>query len=127
MFLGAKITLLLPILYCGPLLIAHAAVAGSCDSRHEVQTLITVCACLLAAFWIIDDQRQRCPLCLRMLTNPARVGERSRSLLSFSGMEYVCSKGHGLLHIPDYPTSWFASQRWLSLDSSWGILFQHGR
>jgi len=126
MFLGAKIALLLPILYCGPLLIAHAAVATSRGSRHELQTLITVCACLLAALWIIDDQRQRCPHCLRVLTNPARVGDRSRCLLSFSGMEYACSEGHGLMHVPDYPTSWFASQRWLALDASWRTLFQHG-
>ncbi len=109
----------------GPLLIAHAFRADSRDSRYEMQTIITVCACPLAAFWIVDDQRQRCPRCLRVLTNPARVGERSRSLLSFSGMEYVCSEGHGLLHVPDYPTSWFASQRWLALDSSWHILFQN--
>ncbi len=126
-FLGAKIALLLPMLYCGPLLIAHAAVASSRDSRHDLQTLVTVCACLLAVFWIVDDQRRRCPLCLRVLANPARVGERSRSLLSFSGIEYVCSEGHGLLHVPDYPTSWFPSQRWLALDSSWRILFQNGR
>jgi hypothetical protein len=126
-FLVAKIALLLPMLFCGPLLIAHAAVASSRDARYDLQTLVTVCACLMAVFWIVDDQRQRCPRCLRMLRNPARVGERSRSLLSFSGMEYVCSEGHGLLHVPDYPTSWFASQRWLALDSSWRILFQHGR
>ena len=126
-FLGAKIALLLPVLYCGPLPIAHAFGTGPHDSRYDLQAIVTVCACLLAAFWIVDDQRRRCPLCLRVLTNPARVGERSRSLLSFSGIEFVCSEGHGLLHVPDYPTSWFSSQRWLALDSSWRILFQNGR
>jgi hypothetical protein len=126
-FLGAKIALLLPVLYCGPLPIAHAFGTGPRDSRYDLQAFVTICACLLAVFWIVDDQRRRCPLCLRMLTNPARVGERSRSLLSFSGIEYVCSDGHGLLHVPDYPTSWFESQRWLALDSSWLILFQNGR
>ncbi len=126
-FLGAKIVLLLPVLYCGPLLIAHAFAAGSLDSRYDLQTFLTLGASPLAAFWIVDDQRQRCPRCLRRLTNPARVGERSRSFLSFSGIEYVCTEGHGLLHVPDYPTSWFASQRWLPLDASWRVLFQHGR
>lgn len=126
-FLGAKVTLLLAVLYCGPLLIAHAFGADSRDAQHDLQTIVTVCACPLAAFWIVDDQRQRCPRCLRRLANPARVGERSRTFLAFSGMEYVCAEGHGLLHVPDYPTSWFASQRWLPLDSSWKILFQHGR
>lgn len=126
-FLGAKIALLLPMLYCGPLPIAHAFGTGPRDSRYDLQAIATVCACLLAVFWIVDDQRRRCPRCLRVLTNPARVGERSRSFLSFSGMEYICSEGHGLLHVPDFPTSWFASQRWLALDSSWRILFQNGR
>ena len=125
--LGAKVALLLVVLYCGPLLIAHAFGSDSRDARHDLQTIVTVCACPLAAFWIVDDQRQRCPRCLRRLANPARVGERSRSFLSFSGMEYVCAEGHGFLHVPDYPTSWFESQRWLPLDSSWAILFQHGR
>ena len=126
-FLGVKIALLLPILYCGPLLIAHAFAAGSLDSRYDLQTFVTLAASPLAAFWIVDDQRQRCPHCLRRLTSPARVGERSRSFLSFSGIEYVCAEGHGLLHVPDFPTSWFASQRWLPLDASWRILFEHGR
>ena len=30
---------------------------------------------------------------------------------------------HGLLHIPEIPTSWFSTQRWLYLDPSWSSLF----
>jgi hypothetical protein len=126
-FLGAKMTLLLALLFCGPLLIAHALAAGSLESAYTLQTFITLIASPLAAFWIVNDQWQRCPHCLRRLTNPVRVGERSRSFLAFSGIEYVCAEGHGLLHVPDFPTSWFASQRWLALDASWRVLFQHGR
>jgi hypothetical protein len=31
--------------------------------------------------------------------------------------------GHTLLHVPSLPTSWFSSQRWMFLDSSWEFLF----
>jgi hypothetical protein len=31
--------------------------------------------------------------------------------------------GHTLLHVPGLPTSWFSTQRWLYLDTSWGFLF----
>lgn len=124
-FLGAKIALLLPMLYCGPLLLA-CALGGAAGSEHTIQIFATMGAALASSWWLLEDQRQRCPHCLRKLTSPARVGERSRSFLGFSGMEFVCAEGHGLLHVPDYPTSWFASQRWLSLDSSWGVLFQAG-
>jgi hypothetical protein len=122
-FLGAKVALLLPLLFCEPLLIAAAA--GLPSSGSALDFFITLGVYLFAAFWIVDDQRQRCPHCLRRLTSPARVGERSWSFLAFSGIEYVCAEGHGLLHVPDFPTSWFARQRWLPLDSSWGALFLH--
>lgn len=124
-FLVAKVALLLPLLYCGPLLMANA-LASAPGSEQMIQTFATIAGALLSAWWLLEDQRQRCPHCLRKLTSPARVGERSRSFLGFSGMEFVCAEGHGLLHVPDYPTSWFASQRWLSLDSSWRVLFQPG-
>lgn len=125
LFLVAKIALLLPLLYCGPLLIANV-LASAPGSEQLIQTFATIAGALLSAWWLLEDQRQRCPHCLRKLTSPARVGERSRSFLGFSGMEFVCAEGHGLLHVPDYPTSWFASQRWLTLDSSWRVLFQAG-
>jgi hypothetical protein len=38
-------------------------------------------------------------------------------------MELICIGGHGLLHVPEMPTSWFSEQRWLYLDSSWEVLF----
>lgn len=127
LFLGAKIALLLPALYCLPIVLGHIVAGDSIDSAYAVQVFSTLIAAPLSALWIVRDQQQRCPLCLRRLSSPARVGERSRSLFSFSGVEYVCSEGHGLMHVPDFPTSWYPSQRWLSLDPSWSALFQHGR
>ena len=124
-FVGAKITLLLSLLYCGPVVLGQV-LASSRGSSNVLQTFATIGGSLFAAFWVIHDQLKRCPSCLRRLTNPARVGDRSRSFLNFSGIEYVCVEGHGLLHVPDFPTSWFNEQRWLTLDGSWESLFQHG-
>jgi hypothetical protein len=126
LFVCAKTGLLLPLLYCGPLLVTHLLATGMHDSGYAIQSFITCGASLLAAFWVIDDQRQRCPICLRKLASPARVGEQSRSFLGFSGVEFVCADGHGLMHVPDFPTSWFANQRWSPLDASWSGLFQPG-
>lgn len=126
LFLCAKVALLLPLLYCGPLLLAHLVASGTHDSGYALQSFSTCGASLLAVWWVINDQRQRCPACLHKLTSPARVGEQSRSFLSFSGVEFVCADGHGLMHVPDFPTSWFANQRWSPLDSSWSGLFQPG-
>lgn len=126
-FVGAKTTLLLPLLYCWPVVLGQVLAAGSRASGNALQTFATIGGTLFAAFWVVDDQRRRCPHCLRRLTSPARVGERSHSFLHFSGVEFVCAEGHGLLHVPDFPTSWFATQRWFPLDSSWGTLFPQGK
>ena len=69
------------------------------------------------------QQRQRCPVCLRRVTHPARVGLASRTFLGWNGTEMVCLGGHTLLHVPSLPTSWFGAPRWLYLDHSWDFLF----
>jgi hypothetical protein len=110
LFAATKICMLLPLLYFfAPLLLASLVGTGAHDYEHAVQILLTCSASLLSSLWVVEDQRQRCPSCLHKLRSPAQVGELSRSFLSFSGVEYVCGEGHGLLHIPDFPTSWFAA------------------
>jgi hypothetical protein len=70
------------------------------------------------------DQRRRCPVCLQMLRNPVRVGQPSRNFLAWNGTELICVAGHGFLHVPEMPTSWFSTQRWLYLDASWRSIFR---
>jgi hypothetical protein len=62
-------------------------------------------------------------VCLCKLSHPARVGEASRNFLAWHGTELMCADGHGLLHVPELPTCWFATQRWMYLDASWSALF----
>ncbi|MEZ2348587.1 hypothetical protein [Terriglobus sp. RCC_193] len=78
---------------------------------------------VIAASWALTDQRERCPTCMRLLKNPARMGPPSWSLLGSCATEEMCDRGHGLLHQPEWQTSWFENARWLQLDRTWKELF----
>jgi hypothetical protein len=123
-FLSIKIALILPIVYCGSLSLAYCRTSLDPITSQYIQIFFSFTGCLFAFRWALRDQRQRCPVCLRLLTNPARVGQPSRNFLSWNGTELMCNRGHGLLHVPEIATSWFSTQRWLYLDPSWNGLFR---
>ena len=52
------------------------------------------------------------------------MGPPSWSLLDSNATEEICDRGHGLLHQPDWQTSWFENARWLQLDRTWRELFR---
>lgn len=122
-FLAAKFALILPIVYFGSIDLAHLSASMSQETSDYIQIIASFSICLFALRWTLRDQRKRCPVCLGKLTNPARVGQPSRTFLAWNGTELICVGGHGLLHVPEMPTSWFSTQRWLYLDSSWDVLF----
>jgi hypothetical protein len=112
LFFAAKIALLIGMVPCSCL------VFGAIGLFAIVPTGIPF-AYVLAFRWAIEDQRQRCPVCLRRLTNPIRIGEASHVFLEWYGTEFICARGHGLLHVPEIPTSCYSSSRWQYLDPSW--------
>ncbi len=122
-FLAGKIALLLPIVYFVSLDLAYVRPSLDMFSSEYIQLVAAFSICLFGLRWIWRDQRQRCPVCLGKLSHPARVGQPSRAFLAWNGTELICVGGHGLLHVPEMPTSWFSTQRWLYLDSSWEVLF----
>jgi hypothetical protein len=122
-FLGCKLALLLPIVYFISLDLAHLHSGMDPITSEYIQLMSAFSVCLFGLRWSLRDQRERCPVCLGKLTNPARVGQPSRSFLAWNGTELICVSGHGLLHVPEMPTSWFSEQRWLYLDASWEVLF----
>lgn len=122
-FLGCKLALLLPIVYFVSLDLAHLGSGMDPVTSEYIQLMSAFSVCLFGLRWSLRDQRQRCPVCLGKLTNPARVGQPSRSFLAWNGTELICVSGHGLLHVPEMATSWFSEQRWLYLDASWEVLF----
>lgn len=122
-FLGAKIALLLPAVYFASLDLAYWHTTTYSIASQYIQLLSTFVMTLFGLRWILLDQRNRCPVCLRRVTHPARVGLAGRTFLAWNGTELMCARGHTLLHVPALPTSWFATQRWLYLDTSWKFLF----
>jgi hypothetical protein len=122
-FLSSKFLLIVPLVYLTSIDVAYGVPSLGSTTAQYLQLVISFFGLLFAFRWILQDQRKRCPLCLRVLSNPARVGQASRNFLAWNGTELICTGGHGLLHIPELPTSWFGTQRWLYLDPSWGSLF----
>jgi hypothetical protein len=115
LFLAAKITLVLPISLFGALdFISILAVS--------LQGQGAILGIVLGLRWALVDQRRRCPICLRVLTHPTRIGQASHTFLELWGTELICTRGHGLLHVPELSNG-YTTQRWQHLDSSWSSLF----
>ena len=116
-FLALKIALVQPIMLCVFLfwmLIARVAPFGMPG---------ILAAWILALRWVFTDQRQRCPVCLRLLTHPVRIGNPSQTLLEWYGAESMCSRGHGLLQVSESSAGYSHNAQWLWLDGSWSGLF----
>jgi MacB-like periplasmic core domain len=122
-FLCSKLTLLMVIVYFVSLDLAYLRTTMDPSTSEFIQLVASFSICLFGLRWTLRDQRQRCPVCLGKLSHPARVGQPSRTFLAWNGTELICVGGHGLLHVPEMPTSWFSTQRWLYLDPSWEVLF----
>jgi len=113
LFLAAKIALLLPIVYCGAVTLESIGNRAEGAAGLLIQPLLWGSA--LAFRWVLRDQRKRCPVCLRLLANPVRVGRPSGSFLEWNCTELMCLRGHGLLYVPEGRTSWFNAPRWFYL------------
>jgi hypothetical protein len=118
-FLVLKITLLQTIVLCGFIVQMLLGPLGGFTG------IAGGAAAALALRWAIMDQQRRCPVCLRLLTNPIIIGTPSRTFLEWYGTESTCPHGHGLLHTPEISSSCSRPQ-WLSLGDSWSALFAKG-
>ncbi len=119
-FFGAKLALLWPIMILGSLdvTLLLARVAGI-----HLEALGLFSTWFLLVRWAIRDQQQRCPVCLRLLINPVGIGQASQTFLGWYGTEFMCAKGHGMLQLPELPSSSSSGSRWIQLDPSWSGLF----
>lgn len=124
LFLATKFVMVVAIVYLWSGDLAFGPRWSGVTDGAAIQALASFLPLLFGFRWVLQDQRNRCPVCLRLLSNPARVGQSSCNFLGWCGTELMCASGHGLLHIPELPTSWFRTQRWLCLDSSWRCLFK---
>jgi hypothetical protein len=120
-FLALKIALVQPMMLCGSILQILMGQLGA------FSILAFYAVFILGLRWVITDQQQRCPVCLRLLTAPIRIGSPSRTFLEWYGAESTCSRGHGLLHISENASSFSPKPQWLTLDNSWSGLFRGGQ
>jgi hypothetical protein len=109
-------------------LIFAAVIFGARDVALASQNFfsgawMTFWGTLLGVRWAFLDQQRRCPVCLRLLSNPVRIGLSSHNFLEWNGIELACLRGHGLLHVPGGLSIWFTRQRWMRFDASWRSLF----
>lgn len=103
-FLAVKLVLALTAVYqaahlIAPVMLAHGLLVGF----------------LLAIRWALEDQRRRCPVCLRRVTTPVSFGCLSRTLLDWHGAEFVCPEGHGMLQVSATAASPYAPVQWVRL------------
>jgi hypothetical protein len=118
-FLVLKIALLQSIVLCGSIVQILLGPLGTFTG------IAGAAAAVLALRWVIADQQRRCPMCLRLLTNPIIIGTPSRTFLEWYGTESTCPHGHGLLHTSEISSS-YSRPQWLSLGDSWSALFAKG-
>jgi len=74
-----------------------------------------------AMLWSFDDQRRRCPNCLRLLTMPVTIGSWG-SMFEPAITEFLCDDGHGILALSEDET--LQADHWTELDASWRELFE---
>jgi hypothetical protein len=116
-FLGIKLGLLAAAVFLGTFALDPLI------SRSGLQPQSVLVGYVLAFRWALNDQRRRCPRCFRLLTDPVRIGHSAGTLLNWYGIELVCARGHGVLHVPELARSSYCASRWVALDASWQELF----
>lgn len=116
-FLLLKLALVQPVMLCGFLAMIRIGPAVALPAQLAYHTLW-----FLTFRWVLLDQRNRCPVCLRLLTKPVRIGVPSQTFLEWYGSESACSRGHGL-QTSEMPASYSAAAEWHRLDESWSGLF----
>lgn len=117
-FLILKIALLQPMMLLGFFVIVWLGPVAPVAAQLGISAVW-----FLTFRWVLIDQQQRCPVCLRLLTDPVRIGSASRTFLEWYGAESTCSRGHGLLHVSGISPSYSGKSEWLRLDDSWSDLF----
>jgi len=116
LFLLTKVACILPILYCFAVL--SFAYSGTAFGVLSFPAMFP--GGFFMFRWIFEDQRRRCPVCLRLLSKPVGFGQASYTFLRWYGTELTCVRGHGLLRVPEIPSTYFSTQRWVCLDELCG-------
>ncbi len=75
--------------------------------------------CAAMVWWSLVDQRLRCPICFRRLRMPVSLGTLGSILFDLPATEYICTHGHGTLHVPEPQTNELETTRWRPHGDVW--------
>lgn len=131
LFLTAKLSLVLTLVPLAWIELSALVRAQIAPSEYRVLLtgllfrIIFVVVFVYAFGWCFTDQQRRCPICLRRLSSPVSIGNRS-NVFEPALTELLCERGHGALSMPE--VEGLESDRWTAFDPSWDALFEpHGR
>jgi len=123
LFLSVKILLTLALGFFATIAITAPVRLVIGPLTDWIELLLWAFAVTFGLRWALLNQERRCQRCLRILSQPTRVGVPSHNFLEWNGTELACSDGHGHLHVPEMQGSWCWYDRWVELDPSWAGLF----
>ena len=112
LFLALKIALVQPFMLCG-----FVGFVWMAPMVPIVAQMMVFATWALTFRWVLLDQRRRCPVCLRLLTEPVRIGTPSGTFLEWYGAGAMCPCGHGMLETPEAGASFSGRPQWLRLDA----------
>jgi len=122
-FLLAKSALaLLPVAAVWLVLTESAAFGGPrwlVAGVRPTATLAFLMLCAAMVWWSLVDQRLRCPICFRRLRMPVSLGTLGSILFDLPATEYICTHGHGTLHVPEPQTNEMEPTRWRPHGDVW--------
>lgn len=117
------IFLILKIALVQPIMVGAFVLTVSIQPVAPLAPAGFIMASVFAFRWILADQQQRCPVCLRLLEEPVRVGTPSKTFLEWYRAESMCVQGHGLLLVSEISTTYAHRAQWLCLEGDWKDVF----
>jgi len=85
-----------------------------------LQFWVYIGLCAAVVYFVLKDQRSRCPICMEHLRMPVAIGSWSSLILDRPATEYVCPSGHGALFVSE---ALHDPNQWTEFDESWRDLF----
>ncbi len=85
-----------------------------------LQFWVYIGLCSAVVYFVLRDQKSRCPICLEHLRMPVPIGSWSSLILDRPATEYMCPSGHGALFVSE---ALHDPNQWTEFDESWRDLF----
>lgn len=86
---------------------------------RPMATIVFLMLCAAMVWWSLVDQKLRCPVCFQRLRMPVSFGRLGSILFELPATEYICTHGHGTLHVPEPLSNELETTRWRPHGDVW--------